>query len=165
MKSLSSTMSKLEHISEHNEVKLGRINSLLVKPTKEKRNKIQTVDLIDAQPIPFNLLKYATFEVPIPGYYSISNQLCIKCNDDAKIHFIQFGICKDDLEDFDNCFESTIINQDCDKEYDLSHNLSSFKFLDVNIKYCAWLNFASSNNSNFSFNKDWSRLMLLKLSD
>jgi hypothetical protein len=158
MKSIQQGHSKLE-----NPTNMDRVNSILVRPQAKKKDQIITFNLEATRSLDDQLLKYCVFEVQEDGYYTVSNQLCIKCNSKATINFVQFGVCKDDLSDFGTDFNSTVSNCSCDAEIVLSYNLSCIKYLAKDVKYCCWLNFSSSANANFSYVSDYSHLMILQV--
>lgn len=141
-------------------------NGVIIKKIETpKETKIINIDLIDDVKLNDDVLEYVKFKVDNTGYYNISNQLCIKhtSNTITKADFLQFGVCEAQSKNYDANFNSIIVNAECQPEYLISNNLSTVLELKADVEYLCWLNFSSSNNNNFSFNKQYSHLILYKL--
>ena len=142
-----------------------RVNIMVNKTKSQHVNKIVEKQLIATQALSNNVLQLCDFEIEETGYYHLSSQLCIK-NTNAKrinIDFLQFGVCGNDMSDYEQNFNSYLISAIAEPEYVLSKSLTSIMRLEVGKKYCMWVNFSSDDNTNFSFLGDCSHLRLYKL--
>lgn len=63
--------------------------------------------------------------------------------------FIQMGICKSDLSDYEQNFASRIMSGVAETDYVLSQNLCCIIALEEGIEYICWVNFGSCNNKLF----------------
>ena len=161
MKSIHQGYNKLE-----NHANFERVNSILARHHVGKpKDKIIKVELDPSKALENELLKYCCFTVQEDGYYTVNSQVCIKCNSKALVNFVQFGVCEESLDDFEDAFNSTVANTYCETDHVLSYNLSCIKHLEKDVSYCCWLNFSSSNNSKFTYDGEISHLMLLRLCD
>lgn len=155
---LRQTVNRFEN-TKHPSILLKRVEAM---PTP---TKIITIDLLNDQTLDNNVLEYVKFKVDETGYYNVSNQLCIKHTDvkATQCNFLQFGLCEGTSKNYDQNFNSIIINSLCEPDYLISNNLSTVLELKSEVEYICWLNFASDNNNNFQFNKAYSHLILYKL--
>ena len=142
-----------------------RVNIMVSKNKSQHVNKIVEKNLVATQSLSNNVLQICDFEIEETGYYHLSSQLCIK-NTNAKrinIDFLQFGVCGENMTDYETNFNSYLISAIAEPEYVLSKSLTSIMRLEVGKKYCMWVNFSSDDNTNFSFLGDCSHLRLYKL--
>ncbi|NCP98486.1 hypothetical protein GW820_06410 [archaeon] len=78
------------------------------------------------------------FNTSVSAYFNISSQLTLKALTDGNINCIQFGISNENHEDYDEIFNSTVLNSVMAENDTISLNLSSFKLLNKNEKYVLW---------------------------
>ena len=132
----------------------------LVEVQKEKEIIEET---IKQQIMTDEILNYHMFRVNESGLYNISNQLTLKALKANEINFIQYGLCKLDFDDYSKCFNSHILNTKCEKDYLLTHTLSTVKKLESNIEYVLWCFLDADNNKDFEIQSETSNLMLIKV--
>ena len=135
-------------------------------PKEVKPNKIIDIPFIDSCVLNYveDIKILANFMVQEDGLYQISNQVCIKVDQDCEVNVIQSGMCDLDLLEFGRCLDSKVINAPCIATNVISNNLCTFRYLEKGMKYIAWINVVSSNNSFITYDKDFSHLQLIKLS-
>lgn len=145
---------------------LIRVNSVLARPVKPE-NKLKKIELDANSRLTNELFKYGNVTVPENGYYIVSNQLALQIvsKSNVTVNYIQYGVCTDDLSDFTDAFSSVVVNSSVQPEHVLSNNLCTTMYLQKDQKYCAWANVSSANNQNIEYVKEYSHLMLLKVSD
>ena len=100
--------------------------SSIINPKKQISNRMVEYD-ISTTTVSNDVMQYHTFSVDESGYYSISNQLALKCNTKEDIHYLQMGICKQEYDDYGKLFNSFIFNSPCEASHVISNNLASFK--------------------------------------
>lgn len=162
MKSLLSGNNKLEP-----SVNTDKVSQIIRTKSSLPKNKIITVKLNDSEKLATDLLKVCKFEVQESGHYNINFQLALTILAESGIGVtmktIQYGICQDDLSDFEHAFSSKMMYASCPPAYILSDNLTVMKYLETGKQYCAWCAIGSSNNNYVSYDKDYSHLLLLKI--
>lgn len=139
--------------------------SVIIRASAPVKNemKIQVKDLVDSCAVSDDIFNFCSFSVPESGYYSISSQLCIR-NASAKgalVNFFQFGVCAG--TNYESDFVSRIVGSKVAPEYLLCEKMSSVIYLEKNIDYHGWLNFSSSSNTSFVYDKSLSHLRLYLL--
>ena len=157
----NSSIVKMDNSSNMNQ---NRLSAILSKPRKEP-NRITKIEMITSQSLLYEseVLELCKFKVPESGYYNISNQTCIRCDESATISVMQYGICDRDLNEFGSCLESQLVNSTAPKNTIMSKNLSTFKQLEADLEYIVWVNVSSGNNKGLTFMHDYSHCMIIKL--
>ena len=160
MKSFKSeSLNKFE--TEHS---AGKLNLIINKKSVDKeKNRLIEIEMKANHVLADEIFVYAKFKVESSGHYHISNQLAIKALKETKIEVLQHGICDDNYDNYSKCFNSLLLNTNCEIDYIISSNLSSITYLDENKSYVAWVNFQSSKNTNFQFSQQFSNVKLIKL--
>ncbi len=156
----SSNGSKLE--ASHN---VPQLISNIIEKRKQHQCRIKNIELLPSQILDYttDVLVYGGLEVDTTGYYSISNQCCIKVKAPTDIQVLQYGICQEDFSDFGCCLTSTLVNSTGNTNNILSNNLSTFLKLDKDKKYIVWLNAVSTDNKQLEYLEDYSHLRLIKV--
>ena len=104
-----------------------------------------------------DLLDYCEIKVKDDGLYSISTQLCLKQTgkSNVPVDFVQYGVCEDcDIE----CghFQSVLINDEVEKDYMITQNLTVMMELKANKSYNCWLQLSCANPDKFEFMSNYS---------
>jgi len=135
-----------------------------------KRNSSKPVNLILNKDMKANffigdkLRILCEFSVVEGGYYHISSQITIKnmSKNPVEIEYLQFGICKEDMSDYQDLLKSQIINSSCLSDYVISDSLCSIMKLEKDEKYNMWINLGCSISA-FEYQSEFSNLRIYKL--
>lgn len=141
-------------------------SSVIIKTTAHKHEtKIQVKDLAETAPLTDEIFNFCSFRVEESGYFSLSSQLCLR-NATAKkvdVSFFQFGVCSG--TNYESDFVSRIVSSKVAPDYLICEKINSVLHLEKDVDYIAWLNFSSSSNASFQFDKSLSHLRLYLLSE
>ena len=140
--------------------------SVILKRANSKHiNLILNKEMINSRNLEENVMNVCEFSVEESGYYHISSQITIKNNSNMSmlVEYLQFGICKKNMEDYKSNLKSMIMNSKCNPEYVIVDNLNTIIQLEKDIDYILWVNFGGDKANNFLFDAEYSNLRLYKL--
>ena len=112
-----------------------------------------------------NVMACCEFKVETSGYYHVSSQITIKnvSTQPAHVEYLQFGICRKDMDDYKDNLKSMIKNSNCLGDYVIVDGLCSIVHFDKDQDYSMWVNFGSAEAASFEYQADYSNLRLYKL--
>lgn len=157
-------ISNLKNKFENPNVSNTAISLIVSKSPVTKINRIIKVELVQTKKLNYNenIFKYSTFTVSENGYYNINTQLCLRADNNAELSVFQFGISDENMEEFGEAITSKVLNNNLKLNELIIENLNTFKYLEKDKSYIAWLNI-TGDNDYISYVKDYSHLFLLKV--
>lgn len=143
----------------------NQLSVILKRPQQVHVNLIRNQPMQESLNLCENVMPCCEFEVQDSGYYHISSQVTIKnvSSKPAHVEYLQFGICRSSMEDYNDLLKSSVMNSNCHPEYVVADTLCSIVHLSKEVKYNMWINFGSEHSKSFQFQAEYSNLRLYKL--
>ena len=155
----------LSHKSKFDQKKSNQLSVILKRTPQVHVNLIQDQPMKDSFLLSEVVMSCCEFTVQESGYYHVSSQVTLKNVSDqpVNVEYVQFGVCKKSMEDYQNLLKSSIMNSNCGPEYVIADNLTSIVQLNKDEQYQLWVNFGCEQANKFEFQSKVSNLRLYKL--